>query len=87
MDHHCDFVGNCIGQYNYKVYVHLLINAFIHAFVVTCIIAWSWRGMIGLKGWNGFYWLLILPALFGMFETCRLLIAFKTTVVRNQTLI
>jgi hypothetical protein len=35
----------------------------------------------------GLFWLTLLPALFGTYETARLLSSFKTTVERNQTLI
>lgn len=42
LDHHCNFIGNCVGQYNYKVYVHLLVNGFVHASMVTFIALWNW---------------------------------------------
>lgn len=26
MDHHCDWLGCCVGQFNYKLYIHILAN-------------------------------------------------------------
>ena len=43
LDHHCEFVNNCIGQYNFKVYVHLLINGLLHGAIVTMIALWKYR--------------------------------------------
>ena len=36
---------------------------------------------------EGLYWFTVLPGLFGMYETRRLILAFWLTVERNQTLI
>jgi hypothetical protein len=87
LDHHCGFVGNCVGQYNFKVYVHLLINGFFHATVVSLLMLLNFKEMMGLQSTKGFYWLLVLPGLFGLYETGRLLKSFWDTVKRNQTLI
>ena len=76
-----------MGQYNYKVYVHFLINGFVHSALVSIIMLLNWKSIIGLKDWMGMFWLVVLPAFFGMYETGRLLSAFKVTVKRNQTLI
>ena len=76
-----------MGQHNYKVYVHFLVNGFVHAALVSVIMLWNWRDVLGLKDWMGLFWLVVLPALFGMYETGRLITAFKVTVKRNQTLI
>ena len=43
--------------------------------------------MLSLKTRKGLYWLIVLPALFTIYETTRLLNAFWQTVKRNQTLI
>ena len=32
MDHHCDWLNTCIGQYNIKPFVHLIVNLFVNSF-------------------------------------------------------
>ena len=67
LDHHCNFVDNCIGQYNFKMYVHLLVNSWIHAMVVILVIGWEWKGIIGLEGVRGLYWIIVIPAAFAVY--------------------
>ena len=87
LDHHCDFVGNCVGQYNFKVYVHLLVHTLFHTMTVTAITIWNWKDLLSFTSVKALFWFTILPGFFGIYESLRLLLAFKTTVERNQTLI
>lgn len=34
MDHHCQWMGNCVGQFNAKSYCHFLVNVFAHNAIV-----------------------------------------------------
>lgn len=87
LDHHCNFIGNCVGYYNFKVYTHFLVHCCLHSLVVTIIIACNCNSLFSFNSVKAFYWLTLLPALFGIYENLRLLLAFKTTIDRNQTLI
>jgi palmitoyltransferase len=87
LDHHCNFVDNCIGQYNSKVYVHFLANALLHSLAVITVTAINYNHLLDFTSISALFTLTILPALFGAYECSRLLRAFWTTVKRNQTLI
>ncbi len=67
LDHHCNFVDNCIGQHNFKVYVHFLVNAFLHSLAVTAIIAWNCKKLFDFSSKYALYWFLLLPGLFGIY--------------------
>jgi hypothetical protein len=43
MDHHCDWLNCCVGQFNCKIYLQILINLF----VVGCGSFWRVFGMGG----------------------------------------
>ena len=49
------------------MYVHLLVNAWIHAMVVMLVIGWEWKGIIGLEGVRGLYWIIVIPAGFAVY--------------------
>ena len=87
LDHHCHFVGNCIGQYNTKVYVHFLLNLFLHSLAIVIVAGVHYQGLLEFKSRQALFWLVLLPTLFALYETQRLLRAFWLTVKRNQTLI
>jgi palmitoyltransferase len=38
MDHHCDFIGNCVGFRNYKNYLVFLISFTVHAILTVFLI-------------------------------------------------
>ena len=42
MDHHCEWVGNCIGQHNTKIYVQLLVHLMVHSILEVGIMAWRY---------------------------------------------
>lgn len=46
MDHHCEWVGNCIGRYNNKLYLHLLINVFVHCLIIACLILYNYDSVL-----------------------------------------
>lgn len=87
LDHHCNFVGNCLGQHNSKVYVHLLLNALFHAIAETAVIAYHYASLLQFNNAHALFTLTLLPTLFALYESTRLLRAFHTTLKRNQTLV
>jgi len=47
MDHHCQWIGNCIGQYNSKTYLHFLLNIFAHHIIVLFyVFVWNYYDII-----------------------------------------
>lgn len=87
MDHHCTWVGNCIGQYNAKVYLHLLIHVFIHCSAILTITGLNYSHLMDYNRWEIFYLLTIVPAIYGLYESQRLIRDFRDSVENNQTLI
>ena len=87
MDHHCSFVGVCIAQYNYKVYVHYLINVIIHSLFILLKIIINYEFLFQKGTSKPYLLILLLPALYLTYESLRLLLAFYETLKHNQTLI
>jgi hypothetical protein len=87
MDHHCNWVGNCIGQYNSKVYLHLLANIFIHCLVILINIASSYSTLFDTSQYSIYYLIVIVPVSYACFESYRLGSDFLQLVRQNQTLI
>jgi hypothetical protein len=87
MDHHCDWVGNCIGQYNSKVYFHLLVNTLFHSSMVLLIIIFNFRSLLDVTQYKIYYLILLIPMLYAVYESHRLIQDFWASVTKNQTLI
>jgi hypothetical protein len=60
-------VGNCIGQHNSKVYLHLLVNALIHALAEAAVITYHYQSILTFNNTYSLFTLTILPALFAIY--------------------
>ena len=88
MDHHCQWIGNCVGQFNCRPFLHYLVNLFIHAFVIFGnVFVWNLFDVLTNTGRAVYLLILLIPVLFVLFETQRLLRDFFHMVKENQTLI
>lgn len=67
MDHHCDWIDNCIGQFNSKVYLHFLVNFAIQS-LLTIINVLSRFSKLFHNNNNEVYLLVIfIPSLYGLY--------------------
>lgn len=87
MDHHCNWISNCIGQFNSKVYLHLLVHMFIHSLLTLVVIAYNYASLFDVQQYAIYYLIDFIPALYAGYETYRLISDFLTSVKKNQTLI
>jgi hypothetical protein len=67
MDHHCSWVGNCIGQYNSKVYLHLVVNIFFHSGLVLLVTIANYRSLFDFSQYNVYYLLILIPCLYAFY--------------------
>lgn len=88
MDHHCPFMGNCIGYHNHKQFI--LFNFYISLaqivyFVLLCFgIKWELYGSDKVRLGLGYITPLVIVFLFG-FATCSLWIGHFTMALLNVT--
>lgn len=47
MDHHCPWVGNCVGHKNHKVFWNFLLHSTLGCFIVTSTIGYQAYGAGG----------------------------------------
>lgn len=87
MDHHCTWLGNCIGHFNAKIYIHLLVHLFINSFC-SLLICIGHADLLFTVETNYFYLcIIIFPSLYTVYETQRLITDFFKGISKNQTLI
>lgn len=87
MDHHCDWVDNCIGQFNTKIYIHLLVNVFLHSVFELIVIAFNFDKLIDYSNYEIYYWFNIFSGIYLVYESYRLLKDFWSNLKKNQTLV
>jgi hypothetical protein len=87
MDHHCEWVGNCIGQYNSKIYFHLLVNVFVHSLMGTFVIIYNYDYLLDTSTNVVYFCITILPNVYAIYESYRLIQDFGQSIKNNQTLI
>ena len=80
MDHHCEWFGCCIGQFNGKIYLQALINIILMAifYIIDRTSIWMW---------NIWHSILMILAIFSIYQGGRLLRDYINSVKTNQTLI
>lgn len=88
MDHHCQWIGNCMGQFNFKPFVHYVFNLFGHNLILFVnIFVCNLMDVLTNTGRSVYFLLLLIPILFALYETQRLIRDFYHMVKENQTLI
>jgi len=87
MDHHCEWVSNCIGFFNFKVYLHLLINVLLNSLFSIIITIINYSLLFTTKTYIFLFLFTFLPALYVVFESARLINDAYQALTHNQTLI
>ena len=89
MDHHCDWLNTCIGQYNMRPFVHLIVNLFINSIYTIIVVIGFDISEIIMNSDRKIYLLvcLLLPSFFLGYETQRLIKDVWTMWKSNQTLV
>lgn len=90
MDHHCDWVGNCISATNLYLYVQLLALGLFYSFWLLLLLVLGLPTLLSRE--VSLLWVLpagslILLSLLACFETHRLLRDQWEAVCENQTLV
>ena len=56
MDHHCPWVGNCVGLYNHKLFLNFTAHATIGCIIVVAVMGHNWYNTRRLRPYdNGHY--------------------------------
>ena len=81
MDHHCDWLNCCVGQFNCKVYVHILVNLLVVGLV-------SFRQILGAGSWldGGKIFRFIVTG-FLLWQVIRMGVGVIEMIESNQTLV
>lgn len=87
MDHHCEWIDNCIAQFNFKVYLHLLLQTFAHSLATLLIILSKYEELLDISQYAIYYLVILVPVIYSTWESYRLIKDFWLCIRNNQTLI
>lgn len=87
MDHHCQWIGNCVGFFNFKVYIHLLVNSFLNSLCSIVVSLQSYHLLFSNQTYHFLFTISFFPAVYVLFESGRLLNDCWQSLRENQTLI